>query len=488
MSAPGLSAPARPTPAKAPPRREPPRSSRPTRRAAGGYNPYAVAAGGALLLAIVSLLWRSAPAYDPWAWIIWGREIVHLQLHTIGGPTWKPLPVMVTMLLAPFGGAAPALWLVIARAGGLMAVAMAGLLAFRLCGSGRRAASLAAALAAGGVLVVSQYVASVAGGESEGLLAAFALLAILGHLDDRPRQSLAFAFCAALIRPEAWPFFGLYAIYVWRCDPGSRRVIAALVASIPALWFLPDLIGSGSLMRGVQWAQFAKAGSPAYAHCPFCAELTGHAWPLIPAPFKLGAALALGGIALGAVRGRARIALAGLLAIGIAWIAEEALFTQIGFSGSDRYLLAPVTLIVVAGAVGWGIALRQRRLAVVVMAAALTTAVGVLAPSPGPHFGRALADVRYQGQLAGDLDRAAQAAGGPRRLLACGPVQTNPSEVPLVAWGLGTQMRSAESDNGAVVIRAPNGPHGPLVPRVRTTAGYRMVAQAGEVQILSRCP
>src|SRR5581483_10928558 len=81
------------------------------------------------------LILGAAPAYDPWAWIIWGREIAHFQLHTFGGPTWKPLPVLLTTLFAPFGAAAPVLWVLVARAGGLMAVGMAALLAVRAVSS-----------------------------------------------------------------------------------------------------------------------------------------------------------------------------------------------------------------------------------------------------------------------------------------------------------------------------------------------------------------
>ena len=36
------------------------------------------------------------PTYDPWAWIIWGREVAHLDLVTTTGPSWKPLPVIFT--------------------------------------------------------------------------------------------------------------------------------------------------------------------------------------------------------------------------------------------------------------------------------------------------------------------------------------------------------------------------------------------------------
>src|SRR6059058_4526628 len=103
-----------------------------TRRAAAGakfgrlagFRLYAALAVGALVVGALSLLIPSTPSYDPWAWLVWGREIVHLDLHTTGGPTWKPLPVIFTTVFALFGKAAPDVWLVVARAGGLMAVAM----------------------------------------------------------------------------------------------------------------------------------------------------------------------------------------------------------------------------------------------------------------------------------------------------------------------------------------------------------------------------
>ena len=53
---------------------------------------YLLLAAVALLIAALSLLIPSTPSYDPWAWLVWGSEIVHLDLHTTGGPSWKPLP------------------------------------------------------------------------------------------------------------------------------------------------------------------------------------------------------------------------------------------------------------------------------------------------------------------------------------------------------------------------------------------------------------
>src|SRR6266545_7281706 len=84
-----------------------------------------------VVLAALSLLAPSAPTTDPWRWIVWGREVLHLQLSTVvpGAPSWKPLPVLVTTPLALAGGSAPALWLLFARAGALASLVAAARLA-----------------------------------------------------------------------------------------------------------------------------------------------------------------------------------------------------------------------------------------------------------------------------------------------------------------------------------------------------------------------
>src|SRR4051794_6667280 len=89
-----------------------------------------------LALGALSLLVPSTPTTDPWGWIVWGREIVHLDLSTIvpRSPPWKPLPVLVTTPLALAGGIAPWLWLVLARAAGLAALVLGYKLAERLAG------------------------------------------------------------------------------------------------------------------------------------------------------------------------------------------------------------------------------------------------------------------------------------------------------------------------------------------------------------------
>ena len=90
---------------------------------------------GCLALSALTLFLPSVPTYDPWAWIIWGREIANADLVTTTGPSWKPLPVIFTTPFSLAGDdGAPLLWLWIARAGGILAFAMAFRLGKRLAG------------------------------------------------------------------------------------------------------------------------------------------------------------------------------------------------------------------------------------------------------------------------------------------------------------------------------------------------------------------
>ena len=87
------------------------------------------------------LLVAPAPSYDPWAWLLWGREVAHGTLSTEEMPAFKPLTVAVCTLLAPLGGAAPEAWVIVGRAGMVLAV----ILAFRL---GRDLAGVAGGIVA----------------------------------------------------------------------------------------------------------------------------------------------------------------------------------------------------------------------------------------------------------------------------------------------------------------------------------------------------
>ncbi|HXV57372.1 MAG TPA: hypothetical protein VD704_05845, partial [Gaiellaceae bacterium] len=112
----------------------------------------AAAALGCAAVAALSLLAPSTPTYDPWAWLVWGREVAALELDTSAGPAWKPLPVAVTSALAPLGEAAPEAWLFLARASGLLALVLAWRVAARVAGSGGWAAGATAVLGLAGTV------------------------------------------------------------------------------------------------------------------------------------------------------------------------------------------------------------------------------------------------------------------------------------------------------------------------------------------------
>src|SRR5438876_9131869 len=50
------------------------------------------------LAALSAAILPTVPSYDPWSWIVWGREVFdpHLSFTVSGGPSWKPLPVVLT--------------------------------------------------------------------------------------------------------------------------------------------------------------------------------------------------------------------------------------------------------------------------------------------------------------------------------------------------------------------------------------------------------
>ena len=148
---------------------------------------------------------------------------MHLDLVTTDGPSWKPLPILFT---APFSlvgdGPAPELWLLVARAGGLLAIAMAFRLAARLAGP------VAGVIAAVALALADEFVRNFARGNSEGLLVAFCLLALERHLDGRRRDAFLLGFLAGLLRPEVWPLWGLYGLWLvaveWRGRPPWRTI------------------------------------------------------------------------------------------------------------------------------------------------------------------------------------------------------------------------------------------------------------------------
>ena len=177
-------------------------------------------------LAALSLLLPWALAFDPQVWVAWGHDAFHGHLDTRGGPTWKPLSVLATTLLAPLDRDAEPVWAAIGRMGALLALWAAYALGERLAG---RFAGIVAAV----VMALSPWwLLNSALGNSEGWLAAAVLWAVIAHLAGHRRAALALAVAAGLLRPEVWPFLGLYGLWLWR--EGDRVAPALGFAAIPS--------------------------------------------------------------------------------------------------------------------------------------------------------------------------------------------------------------------------------------------------------------
>jgi MFS family permease len=440
----------------------------------------------------LSFLAPSAPTYDPWAWIIWGREVLHLDLSTVDGPSWKPLPVLLTTPFALFGGLAPDLWLFVARAGAIASVVML----FRL---GRRLGGVPAGVAAAVPYALAPWtVRNGAMGNSEGLLVALTLAAVERHIDGRPRAAFAFALGAALLRPEVWPFVGLYGLWLlWR-EPQVRALVIAGFAALPALWLLPEWWGSGDLLRAAHRAQNPRGNSPAFADDPIRAVLDQFTTMLTPVVWIGLAALVLA-VLWRRWPGRRELAIVGALLIGaVLWVLEVALMTSDGFSGNIRYLVMPAAIVCLAAGVGVGWLARAvlgRRIAGTSAAAlALAAAVGVGFAAPDVHHLPVDNEaVTYQARLNDDVAGLIARAGGAERLKACGDIYTAPFQVPVLAWNLHihtSRVSSLVPVRPAVLFRVGPDPSSRPVPSLRSLgdpSDQRTLAVAPRWRIVAVC-
>jgi hypothetical protein len=438
-----------------------------------------VAAGAtvALLVGFSLLLVRPAPSYDPWSWLLWGRELAHGTLDTREGPAFKPLPVGLTALLAPMGSLAPVLWVALVRVSALTALLLSFDLARRLAGG----SWVAGLLAVVGVALSGAFLGTAAAGAETPLLLALGLGAAEAWRRERYGLVIACALGCALLRVEAWPFVALAGLLLWRRAPQLRPVLLAAATVVPLAWIVPELFGSGEPFRSAGRARMPNPGQPALADVPALAAL-GEAlrlplWPL------------WAGVAILAVEARRRRDWVPLLpaAAGIAWILIVAVMAQLGFSGEPRYSIAGAALVSISGAVGLagGGYARDRRWV-------LGLAVALVAVAAVPRLVD-LAEVRerqaYQWALAEELEEGIRASGGRDAVLACGRPYVGPLRGPLLAYKLDVHKRVVEPDDPpqapGFVFRSALNEGDPVQPGIQD--GFDRVAHTGHWQIVRSC-
>lgn len=414
--------------------------------------------------------------------------------------------MIFTTIFSLFGEASPDLWLVVARGGAVLAVMLAFRLAWRLTGGGGVAAATAGIVGAVALIISSQFVRTMALGNSEGLMVAFTLWGIERHLDGRYRQAFVLAFLASLLRPEIWPFMGAYGLWLLLIDRRALWLVASGAVLTLALWFLPEYWGSGNFNRAADRAQQPNPNSPAFAKHPFV-EVVKDTWPLVITPVKGAAAFALVLAAIDWVRNRRQGPILAVSFLGLSWIVLIGLMTEAGFSGNPRYIILGTSLLAVVGGVGFGrvvqfAAAGMRRIAGpshprvvtavgIVVFAALTLASVHWAKPRFDNFDELDSALRYQAELRMDLKTALAKVGGGEELKACGKATAGKFSVPLVAWYLD------EHTYDVGLVPAPQG----VIVAARTTnkqtlkpqpqqpypPGYAPVATARTTTLFSTC-
>jgi hypothetical protein len=394
------------------------------RAAAANRGSALVAVGGCFALAALSLALPSVPTTDPWGWIVWGREVVDGDLDTAvgGSPAWKPLPVLLTAPLSLFGDAAPALWLLIARASGLLALLIAYRLATRLAGA---VAGVAAAVS---LFATSGWLRSMTHGYTEPVMAALVLAAAERHIAGSRRLALGLLYVASLARPEAFLFAVAYGVYLVRADRDARRYMIPLLATAPLLWIGGEWWGAGDPLRGERAAQRASDLNGLDVIAAFGPRV---GWPTL--------AVALASLPLLARRDRTVTMLAAWAA---AWVALVALVAAAGGPSSTRFLAAPAALTCVVAAVAVGRAAATvpaiRARPAVVLACLAACLLAPVADGRSDHMANQVRAAGPRAEIQRSLGRVADrlASGAQTR---CGPI-TLPASLSwnrgAVAWTL----------------------------------------------------
>jgi hypothetical protein len=399
--------------------------------------PWAIVAIVLLLFSLAFVRWANTrPGYDPYGWLVWGYQTLHLNLDLGGAPSWKPLTFLFTVPFALFGHYELWLWMVTAVALSLAGPIFAGRIVYRLVATAperRRAAIVAAVFGGLSLLGIQNYMHIVLSVQSDPMIVSLCLGAVDCHLSGHPRWAFALGVLAALGRPESWPLLLAYSIFAWRRIPGMRPLIVGGLLLIPVMWFgIPTitndrpLIASELAERSVRELHENKVLG------------TFHRFTALTyLPIQL---LALGAaIAAYFRRNWTVLVLAGG---AVAWMVVEIGFSLHGFSGVPRYMFeAAGMLSVLAGvALGWlllDLPLAWRRIPrwVGPIAAALIVVSllpGALSRARGEH--KDLLHERVRTTVINRLAATVNALGGRQHVLACGRPVTNVEYVSALAW------------------------------------------------------
>jgi hypothetical protein len=429
-----------------------------------------VAAIAVALLALSTLvvLWaRTRPGYDPYGWLVWGRQTLLGALDTNAAPSWKPLPYLFTLPYALLGHYQLWLWMITSVAISLSGVMFAARIAYRLTDpppERRYAAYAAGAFAGLALLGITDYMHYVLSAQSDPLIASLCLGAVDCHLSRRPRWAFALLALASLGRPEVWPFIAVYAVWAWRAVPSMRWLVVAGALVVVALWFgIPGLTSRSFFQAGSN-----ALGSGRALHGNKVTGIISRFFGLHETALELLALLSVGLAVLH--RDRATLLLA---AAAVAWVIVEIAFALHGWPGVPRYMFPAAAAMVVVAGVGVGRLLTQPPrvssaagiIGIVVVAAAVISLVPpAISDARAAHKDLVAQRARTKeiGQLTGVIGRL----GGAARLRACGEPLTRLEYQSILAWNLdvnvatvGFKYGPAVASDRPILLFSPQ-PHG----------------------------
>jgi hypothetical protein len=432
-------------------------------------------------LAVASLALPAAPTYDPWAWVVFGKELVdpRLAFSTLAGTGWKPLAVLFTAPLALFGHAAPSLWLVVVRSAGLAAMA----LAFRL--GARAGGPIAGAIAAIALLASSDWLRYLSAGNIEPLVVGLMLGAIELHLRGRRGGAFLLGAMAGLARPEVWPLVGVYAALLLLRERRWWPVVLGVPAML-ALWIVPDWLGSNDLFHTFHSAQISGEPLLLQQTSDPALELVRGAAGILPAPVWIGA---LCGIAFG-LRARDRT-VAALTVVVAAWVLPTVAGTALGYPAVPRYLVEPAAICCVLAGIGLVSVVRPASGARgrVALAAALVVLSVPFAVSRAIGLGDQASDAKGRAAEQSALWRAVDRAQRRAPVARLHPVVEPGAMANGLAWKLDLRLHDVvgafsrrariafiEGDDRPVIARLRR--HGATVTRLTAAGPWRVLLVA----------
>ena len=398
-----------------------------------------------VLFSAALVVWaRTRPSYDAYGWLVWGYQTLHLTLDLGGAPSWKPLPFLFTVPYAVFGHYELWLWMITAVALSLAGGIFAGRITYRLtlgdvppdldAGRSRHRAALVAAIFAGlAVLGLEDYMHYILSVQSDPMIVTFSLAAVDAHLSGHPRWAIVLGTLASLGRPEAWPFLGLYSLWMWRRKPSMGWLIVPAGALILFMWFgIPTITNGRPFVAG----QLALL-SPRELHQNKIIGTFNRFTELQYLPIWIAALFT---VVVAAIR-RNRLIL--LLAAGcVVWIIVEIAFALHGWPALPRYLMEPAAIATVFAGVGvgwvllWAPSLRRGlpRWAGIPVIAVLVAALapGALARLRTEHTD--LSHERGRTHEISLLQSTLSVLGGYQHIRNCGEPVTNVEFVSALAW------------------------------------------------------